>query len=66
MQKYPGNMDHIEERGNWEEKVHRGKAGCICVDSLVFLGAGPRVHEGNICLSIYHGLWAIFAGAFAI
>ena len=42
VQKDPGNTDHIEERGNWEEKVHLGKTGCVCVGSLVFLGTGTK------------------------
>ena len=37
---FPGITGHRVERGNWNGKVHLGKAGCVRVDSLMFLGAG--------------------------
>ena len=38
----PGNPDHSEEREIGEKRCIWGKAGCVCVGSLVFLGTGPR------------------------
>ena len=40
--KDPGNTDHIEERGNGKKRYICGKAGCVCVGSLVFLSTGTR------------------------
>ena len=38
----PGNADHSEEREIGEKRCIWGKAGCVCVGSLVFLGTGTR------------------------
>ena len=38
----PGNPDHSEEREIGEKRCICGKAGCVCVGSLVFLGTGTR------------------------
>ena len=38
----PGNADHPEEREIGEKRCIWGKAGCVCVGSLVFLGTGTR------------------------
>ena len=42
MQKDPGNADHSEEMEIGEKRCIWGKAGCVCVGSLVFLGTGTR------------------------
>ena len=42
VQEDPGNADHTEEREIGEKRCIWGKAGCMCVGSLVFLGTGTR------------------------
>ena len=37
-----GNADHSEEREIGEKRCIWGKAGCMCVGALVFLGTGTR------------------------
>ena len=32
--KDPGNTDHMDERGNWEENVHLWKSG-VCMYGLI-------------------------------